>query len=197
MTSKIYKITGSGLTYYGSTSAPLGTRKSQHNYDYNAYLKGKARYISVYDIIEKGEYKMEIVEDNIEKDQLLIREGFYIQNNECVNKRVAGRTSAQYYKDNEEKMKSYKSGWSKDNRERLKEKYHDNKDKINELRRQRQQHPDVLKKKKEEKEARGGKPIPKSEAQKEYNNKRVKCPICNKEYNNSSLSKHIKNQHPS
>ena len=63
MTGKIYKLVGSGLTYYGSTKAPLGTRKSQHNCDHNNFLLGKKRYITAYDIIEKGIELVEDVED--------------------------------------------------------------------------------------------------------------------------------------
>ena len=44
-----------------------------------------------------------------------------------MNKRVAGRTKQEYYEDNEEKMKAYKAQWSKDNRERIKQKYQENK----------------------------------------------------------------------
>ena len=116
MTGKIYKLVGSGLTYYGSTKAPLGTRKSQHNCDYNNFLLGKKGYITAYDIIEKGnDWDIELVEEVEDIVNLLTREGFYIKNNECVNKRIAGRTKQEYYEDNEEKIKAYKSQWTKDN----------------------------------------------------------------------------------
>ena len=189
MTGKIYKLVGSGLTYYGSTKAPLGTRKSQHNCDYNNFLLGKKGYITAYDIIEKGDFDIELVEDNIEKEQLLTREGFYIKNNECVNKRIAGRTAQEYYKDNEEKIKTYKSQWSKDNRERIKEKYHENKEEINEKRRLHMAGEEAkLKKQEQDKKYRT------ENADRVNARKRTKipCTVCSKEISRSNMPRHMK-----
>ena len=75
---KIYKITGNGLTYYGSTIQLLCNRKTSHK-----YLK---RCISRI-IIDKGDWKLELVEDFSceNKEQLLWRERWWIENNECIN----------------------------------------------------------------------------------------------------------------
>ena len=75
---KIYKITGNGLTYYGSTTRRLIDRKAQHK-----LLKYSSK-----EIIEKGEWEMVLVENfNCEnKEQLFKRERWWIENNECVNK---------------------------------------------------------------------------------------------------------------
>jgi hypothetical protein len=76
---KIYKITGSGLTYYGSTIRLLSQRKTIHKYGMDTKSK---------EIIEKGDWKIELVEDFSceNKQQLLWRERWYIDNNECINK---------------------------------------------------------------------------------------------------------------
>ena len=189
MTGKIYKLFGSGLTYYGSTKATLGTRKSQHKCDYNNFLLGKKRYITAYDIIEKGDFDIELVEDNIENEQLLTREGFYIKNNECVNKQVAGRTKKEYYEDNEEKMKAYKSKWAKDNRERIKQKYQENKTDINEKRRLHMDSDEMKQKKKAQDLKHRTENADKIKAQKRV---KIPCPICNKEISKSNMPRHMK-----
>ena len=92
MTCKIYKLQGYGLTYYGSTKSPLGTRKSQHKNHYKLHQTGKQKYLTSFDIIEKGnDWDIELVEEVEDIANLLTREGFYIKNNECVNKRIAGK----------------------------------------------------------------------------------------------------------
>jgi len=190
MAGKIYKIVGYGLTYYGSTKALLGTLKSKHKNDYNNFLLGKKEYITSYGIIEKGgDWDIEIVEDNIEKENLLTREGFYIKNNECVNKRIAGRTKQEYYKDNEEKMKTYKSEWAKDNRERIKGKYHENKEEINEKRRLRMAGEEAkLKKQEQDKIYR----TENADRVKEQKRTKIPCTVCSKEISRSNMPRHMK-----
>jgi hypothetical protein len=101
--SKIYKIVGSGLTYYGSSCAPtLAKRLAQHVDDYKRYKNGKYGYTTSFNIIELGDYTIVLVEKFPceSKDELHARERFYIENNDCVNKRIPNRTKVQYYKDN-------------------------------------------------------------------------------------------------
>mgnify|MGYP000844560719 CR=1 FL=1 len=70
---------------------------------------------------------MELVEEYPcnNRQQLLIKEGEYIKNNECVNKCVAGRTkieySRQYHKDNAEKESEYHKNWYVNNIEKRNE----------------------------------------------------------------------------
>ena len=193
MTGKIYKLVGSGLTYYGSVkNVSLSDRKSKHKYDYKTFKNGKGRYISSFDIIEKGDFDIELVEDNIEEDQLLTREGFYIKNNECVNKRVAGRTKKEYYEDNMENMKAYKSQWAKDNRESIKTKYHENKNEINEKRRIHMSGAGMKQKKKEQDLKYRTENKAKIDAKKK---EKLPCPNCSKLITASNLKRHIKTQH--
>ena len=194
MTGKIYKLVGYGLTYYGSVNkVSLPDRKSKHKYDHKCFKQGKGSYISSFDILEKGDdWNIELVEDNIEKEQLLTREGFYIKNNECVNKRVAGRTKQEYYEDNEEKMKAYKSQWAKDNRAKINEKYQENKTEINEKRRVRMSGEGMKLKKKEQDTKYRTENKAKIDAKKKA---KLPCPTCSKLITASNLTRHMKTQH--
>jgi hypothetical protein len=193
MTGKIYKLVGYGLTYYGSTNSSLGTRKSHHKNCYKRFLEGKDNRNTALDILEKGDdWDIELVEEVEDDDQLLKREGFYIKNNECVNKRVAGRTKKEYYEDNMENMKAYKSQWAKDNRERIKTKYHENKNEINEKRREHMSSAEMKQKKKEEDAKYRRENKAKIDAKKK---EKLPCPNCSKLITASNLKRHIKTQH--
>jgi hypothetical protein len=110
----------------------------------------------------------------------------------CVNKRVAGRTKKEYHRDNEEKIKAYKSQWAKDNRERLKQKYHDNKDEINRKRRIHMSSEVMKQKKKEADEKYRRENKAKIDAKKK---RKVPCPNCSKLITASNLKRHIRTQH--
>jgi len=193
MTGKIYKLIGYGLTYYGSTTDLLCNRKGKHKYDYKRFKNGKGKYITSFDIIEKGDdWYIEAVEEVEDEDQLLKREGFYIKNNECVNKRVAGRTKKEYYEDNNEKMKAYSSKWAKDNREKIKKRYHENKDEINRKRREYMSSAEMKQKKKEQDKKYRTENKAKIDAKKK---EKLPCPNCSKLITASNLKRHIKTQH--
>ena len=97
---KIYKLTSKNTNkvYYGSTTFVfLSMRLLNHEQCYHSYKLGKRGYQSSFDIIECGDYKIELVEDVVgtDKKDLLIRERYYIENNDCVNRIVPlGRTSS-------------------------------------------------------------------------------------------------------
>ena len=79
----IYKITCE-LTkevYYGSTSTSLNLRKNNHKMGSTSSSK---------QIIERGKWTISAIETiNYEnKSELLLRERFYIENNECINKNL-------------------------------------------------------------------------------------------------------------
>ena len=79
----IYKITGGGLTYYGSTTQKLNSRFSIHKND-----KKIGKNLSVNPILDYDDCKIEVVENYPcnSKNELLERERFYIDNNTCINK---------------------------------------------------------------------------------------------------------------
>ena len=141
---KIYRIVSNvcDLVYYGSTCETLSRRLSEHRADYKLYLNGKDKYITSFEIIEKGNYEIVLVENYPcnSKVELKSRERFYIENNECVNKYIPGRTQKEWVEENPEKIKEYKKKWYESNLEKilehLKEYYEDTREKILEQRKE-------------------------------------------------------------
>ena len=100
---KIYRIVDNGYNkcYIGSTIEALSSRMAKHRALYRVHLNGGKASCKVLDIFDEcgiDNCKIELIEeypcDN--KMQLLKREGFHIQNTNCVNKRVEGRTKQEY-----------------------------------------------------------------------------------------------------
>jgi hypothetical protein len=129
---KIYKITGSGLTYYGSTTQALSKRLYHHK----LHLKCSSKQI-----IELGNYDICLVElfPCKTKEELHMRERFYIENNDCINKYSPIRTQieikeqkTQYRIDNADKIKEQTKQYYIDNKEKQKQYELDNADKIRE-----------------------------------------------------------------
>ena len=129
---KIYSIrtlTNENLIYIGSTKEPrLSARLSKHKSNYKEYLKGCYGYTTAFKIIELGDAYIEILEDcqNISRDELLRREGELIRKMDCVNKRIEGRTMAEYKQDNLEKIKSQQKDYYLNHKQAI-----NDKDKIN------------------------------------------------------------------
>jgi len=96
---KIYKIVGeTGATYYGSTTVSLRERMYSHRADQKT---------SAYrEIISQMEYEIILIENYPCKSrkELEIREGWYIRENPCVNRRIPGRTMKEWYEDNREEI---------------------------------------------------------------------------------------------
>ena len=116
--SKIYKIEclsgNEEDIYIGSTSEPiLSKRMACHRIAYRNWKEGKLNNnIFVFEIFEK--YGIENCQifliENFpcnSRDELRKREGEYIRQMNCVNKRVAGRTKQEYAKEHPEKFKEY------------------------------------------------------------------------------------------
>ena len=86
---KIYKIVGNGLNYVGSTCEPtLARRLAKHVNNYKRYLKGKGRDVTSFQIIESDDYYIELIEAYpcCSKDELLVRERYWTNQIECINK---------------------------------------------------------------------------------------------------------------
>ena len=132
---KIYKLTtphNPELVYYGSTVLPLYRRKSQHKEHRNNHkiCSKKIFELGVDDVV------ITLVEacpcDN--KEELIKRERFYIENNPCVNKQIPLRTSKEYDEFYKDEIRERKQQYYKDNIDKIKEYYTDNLDKIRERR---------------------------------------------------------------
>lgn len=104
----IYKITSTTTPniYIGSTTKTLSHRLSQHKADYNRYLKGTYNYVTSFEIIKGGDYKIECIEqyECETPKELSDREGHWIKTLPNVtNKKIQGRThkeSTKNYYDN-------------------------------------------------------------------------------------------------
>jgi hypothetical protein len=126
--AKVYKIIDNSYTmfYYGSTMQQLSKRMTTHRTQYKAFGEGKSNRISVFDIFDAHgveNCKIELVEDCPceGKEQLRGREGFYIQNNQCVNKNIAGRSLAEWTKDTRDHRLQAQALWRSENPEKVKE----------------------------------------------------------------------------
>ncbi len=108
---KIYKITTihHDLPYYGSTLQKLGVRFRSHKYNHQQNKKHASQIL-----LEMGNCKIELVERYpcSSRKELLERENYYIENNECVNYRVA------YVKDMRERRKIHDKKHYEKNRDK-------------------------------------------------------------------------------
>jgi len=121
---KIYKIVCNvtGKVYIGSTCLPtLAKRLAQHRKDYKKYLEQKQNYMTSYEIIQNGNYSIFLLEEcKCEtKDQLVVRERFYVESIECINKNIPGRTRQEYREATKEHISEYNKKYREANRERL------------------------------------------------------------------------------
>ena len=120
--AKIYKLFSyqTDKVYYGSSCEKyLSNRLGGHRAIYKRFLNGKStNYVTSFEIVKYDDCKIELVENYPcdSKEQLLKREGWYITNNDCVNKHIAGRTRKEYREQNKEYYKNYRDK----NREHLK-----------------------------------------------------------------------------
>ena len=111
---KIYKIV-CNLTdecYIGSTTEPtLARRLSGHVGSYKSWKAGKSKKVRSYDIIDRGDYKIYLIESYPcnSKDELISREGEIIRQNrmscECINYSTPGRTKKHWNEENIEKLR--------------------------------------------------------------------------------------------
>lgn len=123
---KIYKIisVNTDKVYIGSSAQKyLSKRMGTHNEKYTKYKNGTYHYVSSFDIIEKGQAKIVLLESFPcnSVDELRAREQYWIENTpNCVNKFKAYRT--------EEEAKEYDRECARKSRLKYKDdkEYHDN-----------------------------------------------------------------------
>jgi hypothetical protein len=141
---KIYRIEpmcdhDDDAVYFGSTSQKLCRRMDTHRGNYKRWKDGKHNKVTVFNLFDKygvENCKIYLVENYPcdSKEELESREGYYIKNNVCVNKYVAGRTPKQYKIDNKEKIVENNKEYKLKNRDIIKVKNKEyklkNKDKI-------------------------------------------------------------------
>ena len=103
--------------YIGSTVKSIGQRLQGHVSEYKKYMNEKYHYVTSFDILAKGNYKIKLIRE-IEYDSVeLLRkqEGNVIKvykkdaKYNVVNKVITGRTKQQYYTDHKDKIKTHKN----------------------------------------------------------------------------------------
>jgi hypothetical protein len=109
MIGRLYKLVSkqTDKVYYGSTERTLEIRFSHHKSSFkNGTIKGcSSKEILCYDDCEI--ILLDIVEVS-NKKELRKYERIYIENNECVNKRIPNRTKKEYRLENIDKAKEYR-----------------------------------------------------------------------------------------
>ena len=112
---KIYKIVSENTdkVYYGSTCNTLSKRLSKHKSNYKSYLNGKGSLTTSFNVIEHGNAKIYLVEEFPcnNKMELLKRERYHIEQNECVNKLIPSRSKKECDRDNRHLRREYHKKW--------------------------------------------------------------------------------------
>ena len=101
-----------GNVYYGSTTLSLSQRLADHK-QYFELSPITKRYITCFEILKNKNYSITLVEDVPcqRKEQLLMRERFYIENNPCVNKCIPLRTHKEYNDDHKVERYAYQKDY--------------------------------------------------------------------------------------
>ena len=124
---KIYKIVCNltGLIYIGATCQKyLSKRLQKHIEGYKTWLKTKKKYMTSFQIIENGDFYIELIENFSCNDiyELKSKEKYHILNNGCVNQNVPNRTSKEYYEANHDKIIQQKKQYYEENKDKILEK---------------------------------------------------------------------------
>lgn len=102
---KIYALISesAGLTYYGSTIQRLSQRKGEHYRDYRNHLLHNYYKCSSFEVLKHEDAKIVLIEEYPCKSKLELeqREGYYQNNNPCINIHRAGRNTKEYRKTQE------------------------------------------------------------------------------------------------
>ncbi len=123
---KIYKIESmiAKLIYFGSTCISLQERFKQHKSSKISFEHGKRKHkCGSFQILDYPDCNISLVEHYPceDKQQLLMREAFYIKNNLCTNLSIPLRTHKEWLNDNKQSMKEWVSKYRKDHSEQYKQ----------------------------------------------------------------------------
>jgi hypothetical protein len=109
---------------------------ADHRSGYKSYLNKKSDYITSFEILQYDDAYIELVYENEfeSKNDLARKEGEYIREMNCVNRRIEGRTQKEYQEEHKEqiieKQKEYYEKHKKQIAEKSKIYYEENKDHI-------------------------------------------------------------------
>lgn len=101
-TCKIYKLecNTTGKVYFGSTKLSLKTILQEHKK--NRHKKNRTSS----QVVENNDFSIQLLEEVEYSDKKVLakRKRYYIENNDCVNKVIPGRTEKEYKNDNRDKI---------------------------------------------------------------------------------------------
>lgn len=126
------------LPYYGSTTKTLADRKAGHKYQYKLWKEEGSNNFScfaIFDAVGFDVCQFQIVEqlpDDISKDELLLRERWYIENCPCINKYIPIRTDEDY----EEYHRKYREEHKEEKNNFMRQYHHSHKEQRKEYMRQ-------------------------------------------------------------
>lgn len=127
MIGRVYCIRSHQTTdiYIGSTIRELSSRMASHRYDYNGWLKEKMNYITSFEIVKFEDCYIELIEQGefASKQEMEKREGHFIREMDCINKRIEGRTKKEWRMDNAVGIKEEKSKYYIKNKKKILKKY--------------------------------------------------------------------------
>ena len=105
---KIYKIVGNGKVYVGSTARALSTRKAEHSCEFRKWKDGKRHYVSSFECLSDPDCYIEVLEmcPCSCVDELRKCERKWIEETDCVNKKVTGRNHIEYQHSEQGKEKA-------------------------------------------------------------------------------------------
>ena len=125
---KIYRIWDKNFTkcYIGSTVEELSKRMTKHRDKYKSYLQKATYFNTAFKLFEEfgiDNCKIELLESYPcnNRSEIEAREGHHIRNEECVNRKIMGRSKQEHYRDNYEYIQAQK----KEYRERTKDHKHE------------------------------------------------------------------------
>ena len=155
----VYKIfdNTNGNVYYGSTIETISRRMTHHRSKYKTWVAGNGgkckSFCKSFDILKNNDYSYSLVEqvEYENKMELLRRERFWIENNECVNKLIPIRSQDEKI----EYQKVYDKEYREQNRERIKEYRERNREQILEQQKEyRERNRELINEKKRERRAK-------------------------------------------
>lgn len=116
--TKMYKLVGSGMVYYGHTTQKLSARLRGHRAEAKTAKSGTSKLI-----VDGGDFEIIWLEDYPCKhvDEARARERWWIENNDCINKQLPGRTKKEYEESTKERSKTRSKVYAEANKEHIKE----------------------------------------------------------------------------
>lgn len=196
-TGKIYKIINdiNDDVYVGSTYDKLCKRMEKHRS--HRFTYGHRMLYSLMNELGVDKFRIVLIEDFPceNKEQLRMREAFYIREIGTLNKVVEDRTRQEYKEQNKDKIKECMEKYREDRKEQILEKTkvyrENNRDKIKQYKTDNKEHIVEQRKEYYQKTKEKTKEYQKSDKVKAWKNTKIECP-CGGSYSNCHKAEHFR-----